>query len=214
MKIYDNAGVSFKPFNTAQKVLVKVGWLLLVIASCYAIWRRIPKYFIGSVYLPHRSWLYLHIICGLVAMICGPLQFIDFLRTKNINIHRSIGKIYLVAVLVGSIAAFFLAWAAQKHFIYATGLGTLAVVCFTSAVMGYHSIRRKQIALHQKWMIRSYIAIVSFTVFPLSQKALVFLRVSTVENIVTFLSWFSWIIPLLIFEFALQTKNLKCVRYH
>lgn len=111
MKIYDNAVVSFKPFNTAQKVLVKVGWLLLVIASCYAIWLRIPKYFIGSVYLPHRSWLYLHIICGLVAMICGPLQFIDFLRTKNINIHRSIGKTYLVAVLVGSIAAFF--WLGQ-----------------------------------------------------------------------------------------------------
>lgn len=193
-----------KSFNTSKMVTF---WLVLILASCYAISLRIPQYFFLDKpsnflnHLPHPSLLYIHIICGLIAMICGPLQFIRSLRVKNVKIHHFIGKTYLVSILIVAITALFLACVAQKNLVYSLGLGTLGVILLVCAVMGYFSIRRKQIHSHQQWMIRSYICIFTFTIFRLSLKTLLALSAGiTVESIATFLSWFSWLIPLLIFE--------------
>jgi len=42
---------------------------------------------------------YTHIILGGIALLIGWLQFNTKLRLRNISAHRTIGKIYIVAVL-------------------------------------------------------------------------------------------------------------------
>jgi len=52
-----------------------------------------------------RGWLMLHITSGTVAVLIGPLQFSKRLRQWNLQLHRNLGRTYLIATLLGSIGA-------------------------------------------------------------------------------------------------------------
>ena len=49
---------------------------------------------------------HIHIIFAAVALLIGWMQFISKLRIKSIKIHKGIGKIYIVSVLISALAGF------------------------------------------------------------------------------------------------------------
>jgi len=99
---------------------------------------------------------YIHITFGGIAMLTGWTQFSRRLRTRYLNAHRLVGKIYVVAVLSSSCAGLFIAFFATGGIISVMGFGTLALLWLFTIIKAYTSIRRLDIAEHQKWMIRNY----------------------------------------------------------
>ncbi|MEZ4903013.1 MAG: DUF2306 domain-containing protein [Spirosomataceae bacterium] len=108
--------------------------------------------------------LFFHISCGLIAMIIGPFQFWKTFRAKYIKTHRFLGRVYLIAILLGTISATNLAWTSgyKISFSWAFGLQALAFVWISTALMAYISVSRGRIMQHKEWMIRSYVVTLGF----------------------------------------------------
>jgi hypothetical protein len=49
----------------------------------------------------HSIGIYFHIFPSLIALLLGPFQFNEKFRTTKTHLHRFIGKVYLLCVLIG-----------------------------------------------------------------------------------------------------------------
>ena len=76
---------------------------------------------------------YTHIVAGGVALLIGPLQFWRGLRERARAVHRAIGRTYLVAVLVGGLAATALAPVNSAGLVGTFGFGTLGLLWMWTA---------------------------------------------------------------------------------
>jgi uncharacterized membrane protein len=151
-----------------------------------------------------------HISGGLLALAIGPFQFSKAFRNKFMTTHRWLGRIYLTAILIGTISSTYLAWtsAIRVNFSWAFGLQGLAFAWIVTAAMAYISVMKGRIVQHKEWMIRSYVVTFAFVTF----RWLVGLTI--VKNLMPefeergpTIIWFSWTIPLLIAEIALSWKK-------
>lgn len=105
-----------------------------------------------------NAGFYIHIISGGLALLIGWLQFNDNLRTRNAKFHKTIGKVYLISVLMSAVAAFCIAFYATGGIIASLGFISLALIWFFSTMDAYLSIRNGKVHRHQKMMIYSYAA--------------------------------------------------------
>jgi uncharacterized membrane protein len=97
-----------------------------------------------------------HLAGGGLALAIGAWQLNAHLRTRHIDVHRWMGRVYVIAVLVGGIGALRLAPHAQTGAIAAVGFGALAVTWLVTTIRGYLAIRGGNEAVHRRWMTRSY----------------------------------------------------------
>lgn len=99
---------------------------------------------------------YAHITFAGLALLLGPFQFSARLRRRHLNVHRVVGRVYVVSVLVGGTAAFVMSFFSSVKLLGFFGFGSLAVLWVVVTVAAYRSIRRRDVASHQAWMIRSF----------------------------------------------------------
>jgi uncharacterized membrane protein len=99
---------------------------------------------------------YTHIAFGGIAMLSGCTQFLPGLRQKRLRLHRSLGKLYVFAVLLSGSAGLGIAFAASTGLVAQLGFGTMACLWLYTTLQAYFSIKRKEITRHEQWMIRSY----------------------------------------------------------
>ena len=132
-------------------------WLMTIMSGGTAIYAA--HYFLGRPtghFGEHFPILLAHITGGSVALLLGPWQFSTKLRERALNLHRWLGRIYLAAVALGSLAGFTLAFFSEEgpptHF----GFGALAVLWFATGLIAYRRILHGNIESHRQWMVRSY----------------------------------------------------------
>lgn len=101
---------------------------------------------------------YTHIILGGIALLIGWTQFSPKIRVRNLTLHKQIGKIYMIAVLLSSITGIYIALFATGGLICSLGFICLGIVWFYTTTKAYLYIKNKQIEEHQKMMIYSYAA--------------------------------------------------------
>ena len=99
---------------------------------------------------------YLHIGFAGVALVVGPFQFIGRLRRRVPRVHRIMGRVYLVSVLIGGLASLVMAPFNTAGFVGFFGFGTLGVLWLITGWKGYRAIRAGDTAAHQAWMIRNF----------------------------------------------------------
>lgn len=195
-------------------------WLLtstLLILSLPALWfiqdraRQYLDYNPVSYggYWPRRGGLIIHVSAGLIAISVGLLQLWLGLTARTKALHRTLGRVYLGAVAVGSAGAFYLALTINpRYFAYATGLFFLAAAWVITTSMAYLAIRRCAIQQHREWMIRSYVVTFAFVSFRLVEKFLLRWQVAADDEIDTMLAWGCWSLPLLVAEPLLQWQKM------
>jgi uncharacterized membrane protein len=97
-----------------------------------------------------------HLGAGGVAITVGALQFSLKIRFGHPRVHRTLGKVYVIAVLISGTAGGLLApWSdggVPAHY----GFGMLAVLWVSTAVIAWSSARAGDFVTHRAWMIRSY----------------------------------------------------------
>ncbi len=104
----------------------------------------------------YKSGFYGHVIFGLVALLSGPLQFLPGFRSRRLNVHRNMGRTYVIACLFSGICGLYIAQFASTGLIARTGFSFLAIGWLITTTMAYASVKRGNVAAHQVWMIRSY----------------------------------------------------------
>ncbi len=153
----------------------------------------------------------LHIIPGGIALILGAFQFHSGLRQRFINTHRNMGRVYVVAVLLGAIGGGLLAWYAPHAPATRIGFGTLAVVWFYSGCMAYLAVRRGDIRAHRQWMVRSYALTLAAVTLRIQLGVFQGGMGMTFDEAYAVTAWFSWVPNLIIAEWWFNQARLKQV---
>lgn len=147
---------------------------------------------------------YGHIIPGGIALFIGWLQFSKKLRTKNISLHRNIGKVYVTTVLLSGVCALYIGYFATGRPITSVGFMTMGVFWLLTTWLAYTEIKKGEIIKHQKMMIYSYALCFSAVTLRIWMPILmgIFGDFITAYKIVAYLSW----IPNLIVAYFITRK--------
>lgn len=98
----------------------------------------------SSELLANTLWnigFYTHIIFGGIALLVGWMQFNKKLLQKKSSLHRFIGKIYVVSVLLSALAGIGIGFTATGGWIASVGFIGLGTVWFTTTWQAYVKIR-------------------------------------------------------------------------
>lgn len=204
-----------------SRVLQSVGWaiilllaiLMFLLASRYLTLN--PEVYFPeqrTVYEDHTLGIIVHIVGAMLATIIGPFQFLPRIRTtRYLNIHRWLGRTYLVGVLFGGIGGLYMATLAFGGLPTRLGFSILAILWLFSGFMAYKHIRNKEIESHRQWMIRNYA--LTFAAVTLRLWQAIF-QVTGVDFVVgyTIVAWLCWIPNLLIAEWIVMRMKRRPLR--
>jgi uncharacterized membrane protein len=164
----------------------------------------------GALFLPH-------IAAGIVALVLGLFQFIGSLRSSRPALHRLMGRVYLLAVLVvgatGLPLAFFVLDSApeaarSRLWPLAGTFATLSVVVLVVSAMAYLRVRQRLYAEHRAWMLRSYAlifaAVTTRTVAPLLVLPLIYDPVAFATA-----GLMTWPLNLVVAEWLIRRRTLS-----
>jgi uncharacterized membrane protein len=160
-------------------------------------------------YWSRRAILLVHSPSGLVALLIGPFQFSRRLRQRNLQLHRMLGRTYLIAVLCGSLAGMGLAVTTTFGVIWGFSLFCLALAWITCGAMAFYAIKLRQIAVHQEWMVRTYIVTFGFVTFRLLNDYGPTSRLGAPGQRQDVYIWASWVVPLMAAEVIMQLRRMR-----
>lgn len=164
-------------------------------------------------YFPQRWFLIAHITAGGGALISGIIQFWPKLRNYSWKLHRAIGYLYLLAILISSICALVLAstTAYDINWAYGFTLQVWASVWISATFIAFYTAVKQQFKLHKEWMIRSYLVTVAFLISGFAYKIPYVQQLGSFEEVTVPLFWMGWAIPLYTYEVirSSRTKTKK-----
>ncbi len=162
-------------------------------------------------YFPQRFFLISHITAGGGALISGIVQFWPKLRNYSWKLHRAIGYLYLLCILVSSTGAMVLAntTAYAVSWAYAFTLQVWASIWISTTFIAFYTAVKKQIGLHKEWMIRSYIVTVAFLISGFAYKIPYMQQLGSFEEVTVPLFWMGWAIPLYTYEVIRSGIKIK-----
>ncbi|MAU16444.1 MAG: hypothetical protein CMH46_13005 [Muricauda sp.] len=155
----------------AQKVRNKVAWVVFVLLAIgiglYPLIYIFATEDFGILMnksndlLSNTVWkiaFYGHISFGGLALLVGWSQFIRKLRAKRLNLHRNLGKIYVISALVSGLCGIYLGFFATGGIVSSIGFISLGLIWLFTTLRAYTAIKNKDLSLHQGMMIYSYAA--------------------------------------------------------
>ena len=179
-------------------------WFIFTAAFQYATYTQ-EAY--GS-YWPRRFVLIPHILGGVVAITTGLVQVWLGVTGRTRRLHILLGRVYLGAVGIGSLAGFYLALTTLGSLAFGSGLFFLSVAWALTTAMAYVAVRHRAIEQHREWMLRSYVVTFAFVVFRLLTGWLISRGVAP-SDAAGVMAWTSWAVPLLLLEPMLQYRKMR-----
>ncbi|WP_182868745.1 DUF2306 domain-containing protein [Stieleria mannarensis] len=156
-------------------------------------------YFIG---------FYLHISAAPIALFLGGLQLSRTIRQRYPQVHRSVGVLYVLTVLLAAApGGFIMAFKAFGGWSTTICFGLLAVATWWSTFRGWRAGRGCDFQRHRVWMLRSYVLLLSAVFLRLGHYGLQLLNM-TPELTYQIVAWISWVIPLVVLELVLAAYGL------
>lgn len=184
---------------------VLAGWFIYRSALPYL--SLSPDYY-GPYFWPRRWGLLLHVAGGITALGVGLVQLWSGLTNRVARLHRTLGRVYVTAILFGSIAGFYLALTISGNPPYGSGLFMLCVAWVVTTAMAVLAISRRNVQQHREWMMRSYAVTFAFVTFRFGVDALVShgMELRDAQGV---MAWACWAAPLLLLEPLLQWRNAR-----
>lgn len=156
--------------------------------------------------LANEIWnigFYGHILFGGLALAIGWIQFNKSLRQKNLSLHRRIGKIYVIAVLVSSICGVYIGFFATGGWVSAVGFIALGIIWFLTTTSAFLFIKKGEISKHQKMMIYSYAACFGAVTLRIWLPILIAIM-GEFNSAYRIVAWLSWVPNMIIAYFIVK----------
>lgn len=168
---------------------------------------------IEEIKLPiYRVAFFSHVYSSLFIIMLGLTQFSDTIRRKFCFIHQTIGKVYVVLILlIASPSGLVMAYFANGGITSKISFAILSVLWFVLTYKAYLFIKKKDFENHRDFMIRSY----ALTLSAISLRLFKFVIVTTFElppmDTYRMVSVLGWTVNLLIAEIIIKeihTSNI------
>jgi hypothetical protein len=158
-----------------------------------------------------RHWRYsfnIHILFSIFSLVAGLTQFSRYIIRKHKKLHRYMGYVYVIDVLVlagpsGLIMGFY----ANGTLWARTSFTILAALWILFTAIAYKKALNKDFVSHRNWMMRSYA--LTLSAITLRLLALILPRFFHMEAFFeyTLIAWLSWTINLVIAEMLIFSKR-------
>ncbi|MER3375083.1 MAG: DUF2306 domain-containing protein [Allomuricauda sp.] len=160
--------------------------------------------------LSSKVWnvaFYGHITFGGLALLTGWSQFSKKLRSRNLNLHRNLGKVYVVTALIGGVCGVYLGFFATGGLIPALGFICLGIIWLYTTLKAYMAIRKKDLSLHQGMMIYSYAACFAAVTLRIWMPILILI---TGQFLVAYkiVAWLCWVPNIIVAHLWVRKKGL------
>jgi uncharacterized membrane protein len=183
-------------------------WLMMLFSTAVVLYGT--RYFLAVPDDAHFARyilpLRLHIAGGMGALLTGPWQFSQRLRARALNLHRWLGRFYLLEVALGSIAGFFMAVVSKRGLPTHLGFGILAVLWFFTGLQAYRMVRQGNIDAHRQWMIRNFALTLAAVTLRVQLPFLMGVLHWPFPPAYITVSWLCWVPNLLIAEWMVRRR--------
>ncbi len=195
--------------NTAMRWGLGVLWALtfvVVLASLRFAFVALELVQPAMIYhaLERPLVFYGHVVGATIALALMPFQFWTRLRMRRLTLHRWLGRLYAVAILLGGISGVWLAMTTQTGSIAGTGFALLGVAWLYVTGNAVRLAMKGDIAAHRRWMIRSAaltLAAVTLRIYlPILAATLGF------ETGYTLVAWLCWVPNAIFAEWLLRRE--------
>ena len=165
------------------------------------------------IHIKHwRYSFYIHILFSIFALAAGLTQFSNYILIKHKKIHRSMGYIYVIDVLLlagpsGLIMGFY----ANGNAMAKISFMLLASLWIVFTAMAYKTALDKNFMKHRNWMYRSYA--LTLSAISLRLLAMFLPKWFHLEAFLeyTLIAWLSWPVNLIIAEGIIFYKKNETV---
>jgi uncharacterized membrane protein len=116
-----------------------------------------PAAALDTGFAKHAALTLIHILPGALFLVLTPLQFVPGIRMKHLRVHRWLGRILVVSGAIIGISALVMSYTMNIGGANETAATTLFGILFLFCLIkAYRHIRRKEVAQHREWMIRTF----------------------------------------------------------
>jgi len=211
--------IFFTSYSVIERLLF---WLILWVGTGLIVYAS-SSYAIGDVghgFLIERprltmlSWwrtsLYVHVAAGCLCLVASLVQYSGVLLRRAPRVHKSLGYIYVLVLLVAVIpTGFILGVVAKGGWVSQVGFHAMNLSVLVCVLLGMRAIFNKEITKHKAWMTRSFALVTSAITFRGLQVIFHQLHVP-IDLIYPICVWLSIIINIWIAEYyILKTKHNK-----
>jgi uncharacterized membrane protein len=192
----------------------RIGWVLLLLGALFAasnavMFMLMPEH--GSPSIKGRFFAtalagWAHTMGGAVAALIGPFQLIAKIRTTWPRVHVWMGRIYLLAVLSGALGGLYFAPRGDAGVFGNIGFATLAIFWLYSGAQAYLAIRRGNVQIHRRWMLRNYALTFAAATLRI-QLPLLIIGGLAFQAAYTTVAWSSWVPNWLAVEWWLRKRK-------
>jgi len=146
-------------FKTVLWISLGLTTLFVFITSEVLLLTDYPMYHAYRLQvIADRALLIPHTLAGIFALLIGPINFSSRIRQRHLQLHRVLGRIYVLSVFIGAATGVALA-NGRPGFPGTCGQAAAWIVCTTAALI---TARNRQIVQHRQWMMRSYAVTFTF----------------------------------------------------
>jgi len=149
---------------------------------------------------------YTHIIIGGVALLIGWTQFSSKLRKTRMELHRTIGKVYMISVLMSGTCGVYIAQFATGGLSNVIGFSMSGVVWLSTTILAFLAIRKGNVESHQKFMIYSYAVCFSAVTLRFWLPLLVY-TTGEFNTAYLIVGWLSWVPNLIVAYYLINKTN-------
>ena len=208
-----HAGRKAAAWTVAGAVLY-ASYLLILLTLPYLSFEKNTDFLLTKQLVYHiDSWrwsFYVHIFSSPVVILSGLVQLVPALLYRYPELHRILGRIYVITVLlVSGPAALVMSFYANGNAVTKLSFILLSCCWLTFTYIGYRRIRKGNIQQHTYFMTRSYALTLSAVTLRFYAYLLDVFGVSMhPADAYLLLSWTSWIPNLLVAETLIhRNKN-------
>jgi len=192
----------------------KFGWgVMTVMATLVALYAWVSAFtsartpFVEALFEQKNLRALGHLAGGGIAIVAGALQFSTRLRFERPTVHRNVGKLYLVAVLVSGVGGALLAPSSTGGVVAHFGFGMLAALWLGTSLAAFVSVRSGDYQAHRCWMIRSYALCLAAVMLRLYLPLFGVLGVPF-ESSYPAISWLCWVPNLIVAEWWIMNSSI------
>ena len=162
-----------------------------------------------QVYQRETVGILTHVFGAALALLVGPLQFVERWRRAKPAVHRTLGTMYLaLGVLPGGVAGLYMAFFAYGGWVSQAGFGAGAIGWLITAWFAYAAARRRDFAAHRAWMIRNFALTFAAVTLPI-QLGSSFAAGIDFVLFYAIVAWSSWVPNLLVAEWLVRAGRSR-----
>ncbi len=149
-----------------------------------------------------------HIVASPIALAVGAFQFMPGLRAKHPALHRTLGRIYGLAILIGGAAALIMAPNSNGGIVSVIGFGMLSVLWVGATFQAIRHAIARRLALHRIWMIRSFALTFAAVTLRLELQPLMQWGGLEYNEAIQVTAWLCWVPNLIFVEWWTKASSM------